>query len=104
MDKLQILFSEEKVTPALMIPPGTFSYLEEFSIYECLNIRKLFALGVLLNLANLKQITVWQCLQLDEIIAGPEASDEVDKKKICRNIPLIEEIEIMVFTKVDDHL
>ena len=81
MDKLQILFSEEKVTPALMIPPGTFSCLEEFSIYECLNIRKLFALGALLNLANLKQITVWQCLQLDEIIAGPEASNEVDKKK-----------------------
>ena len=64
-----------------MVPPGTFSRLKEFTICECPNIRQLFALGVLLNLANLEQITVFRCLQLEEIIARPEAFDEVDEEE-----------------------
>ncbi|KAK4591553.1 hypothetical protein RGQ29_021668 [Quercus rubra] len=81
LDKLLVLFREEKVTPALMVPPGTFSRLKEFTICECPNIRQLFALGVLLNLVNLEQITVFRCLQLEEIIARPEAFDEVDEEE-----------------------
>ncbi|KAK7857011.1 hypothetical protein CFP56_019748 [Quercus suber] len=81
LDKLLVLFREEKVTPAPMVPPGISSHLKEFTICECPNIKQLFTLGVLLNLANLEQITVFRCLQLEEIIAEPEASNEVDEEE-----------------------
>uniref|UniRef100_A0A7N2LM33 NB-ARC domain-containing protein n=1 Tax=Quercus lobata TaxID=97700 RepID=A0A7N2LM33_QUELO len=99
LDKLLVLFREEKVTPAPMVPPSTFSRLKEFTICECPNIRQLFALGVLLNLANLEQITVFRCLQLEEIIARPKASDEVDEeeaKEIVEIFPRLRRLTLVI--------
>ncbi|XP_030968522.1 probable disease resistance protein At4g27220 [Quercus lobata] len=99
LDKLLVLFREEKVTAAPMVPPGTFSRLKEFTICERPNIRQLFALGVLLNLANLEQIAVFRCLQLEEIIARPEASDEVDEeeaKEIVEIFPRLRRLTLVI--------
>ncbi|KAK7817409.1 putative disease resistance protein [Quercus suber] len=78
LDKLQVLFREEKVESPLDIPPGTFSYLKQFLIFKCSNIKKLFTPGLLQNLANLEEIEVRYCKRLEKIIGA--ASDEVEEE------------------------
>ncbi|KAM4102510.1 hypothetical protein ACJW30_06G006000 [Castanea mollissima] len=68
LGKLQVLFREEKVASPLDIPPGTFSCLKKFLIFECPNIKKLFTPGLLQNLAHLEEIEVLYCERLEEII------------------------------------
>ena len=93
---------EEKVTAAPMVPPGTFSRLKEFTICECPNIRQLFVLGVLLNLANLEQITVFRCLQLEEIIARPKASDEVDEEEAKEIVEIFPQLRKLILRKLPE--
>ncbi|KAM3743845.1 hypothetical protein ACB098_06G006100 [Castanea mollissima] len=78
LDKLQVLFREEKVASPLDIPPGTFSCLKQFVIAGCPNIKKLFTPGLLRNLAHLEEIKVICCERLEEIIGA--ASDEVEEE------------------------
>ncbi|KAK7858738.1 disease resistance protein rps5 [Quercus suber] len=78
LGKLQVLFREEKVASPLDIPPVTFSYLKQFLIVGCPNIKELFTPGLLQNLANLEEIKVGHCERLEEIIGA--ASDEVEEE------------------------
>ncbi|KAM3696019.1 hypothetical protein ACJW31_06G006200 [Castanea mollissima] len=78
LSKLQVLFREEKVASPLDIPPGTFSCLKQFVIFECPNLKKLFTPGLLQNLVHLEEIKVRHCKRLEEIIGA--ASDEVEEE------------------------
>ncbi|KAF3954958.1 hypothetical protein CMV_019769 [Castanea mollissima] len=89
LNNLKGLFTEEKVAPAPVGPLGTFSRLKLFSIEDCQNIKKLFPPWLVLD--NLEQIFVSFCNQLEEIIGGAEASDEVEeeeeaKEMLCENV------------------
>ncbi|XP_050264568.1 putative disease resistance protein At4g10780 isoform X3 [Quercus robur] len=95
LNNLKGLFREEKVAPAPVVPLGTFSRLKQFSILHCPNIKKLFTPRLLLD--NLEQIDVFSCKQLEEIIGGAEASDEVEEeeaKEIVKIFPQLRELRL----------
>nr|POE63757.1 disease resistance protein rps2 [Quercus suber] len=93
LKNLKGLFREEKVAPAPVVPLGTFSRLRQFSISDCPNIKKLFTPGLMLD--NLEQIDIYNCKQLEEIISGAEASDEVEEeeaKEIVKIFPRLKRL------------
>ncbi|CAI9773416.1 unnamed protein product [Fraxinus pennsylvanica] len=59
------LFKWEAVAP---LPPGTFSSLIELSIEGCGKIKKLFLQSLVHNFHNLQSLSVWDCVQMEEII------------------------------------
>ncbi|KAM3696014.1 hypothetical protein ACJW31_06G006000 [Castanea mollissima] len=95
LDKLQVLFREEKVGSPLDIPPGTFSCLKQFVIVKCPNIKKLFTPGLLQNLAHLEEIKVICCERLEEIIEEEGKDTTIFprlRKLVLYNIPRLETI------------
>ncbi|XP_030948613.1 putative disease resistance protein At1g63350 [Quercus lobata] len=94
LNNLKGLFREERVAPAPVVPLGTFSRLKQFSISVCRNIKKLFTPGLMQNLEN---IDVYNCTQLEEIIGGSEASDEVEEeeaKEIVKIFPRLRNLRL----------
>jgi disease resistance protein RPS2 len=79
LDILRIPFGEKRVASAPVVTLDTFSRLKKFTISDCPNIKKLFTLGLLLNLGNLEEIDVFDCEQLEEIIGGV-SDDEVEEE------------------------
>ncbi|XP_021288285.1 disease resistance protein At4g27190-like [Herrania umbratica] len=63
---------EEVFFPWFMATPnGVFSFLKEINIFDCQKIKKLFScVWVLSNLQNLEVLRVWECYQVEEIIAS----------------------------------
>ncbi|CAI9773421.1 unnamed protein product [Fraxinus pennsylvanica] len=59
------LFKWEAVAP---LPPGTFSCLEYLTIHGCGKIEKLFPQSLAHNFHNLQELTVENCVQMEEII------------------------------------
>ncbi|KAG5224073.1 disease resistance protein [Salix suchowensis] len=80
--KISSLFSSSWFCPAPLPSPSyndIFSSLQEFYCYGCSNMKNLFPLVLLPNLANLKEIRVEKCAKLEEII-GATGSDEESRE------------------------
>uniref|UniRef100_A0A6N2L2I6 NB-ARC domain-containing protein n=1 Tax=Salix viminalis TaxID=40686 RepID=A0A6N2L2I6_SALVM len=81
-DSMESLFSSSWFCPAPLPSPsynGIFSSLQEFYCYGCRNMKNLFPLVLLPNLANLKDLIVEECAKLEEII-GATGSDEESRE------------------------
>ncbi|GLU15346.1 hypothetical protein SLE2022_318440 [Rubroshorea leprosula] len=61
------------------IPPRIFSNLKILEISSCSGIRKLFPLDLLQALQNLEEIDVWNCSQMEQIIASSDSDASSDK-------------------------
>ncbi|XP_062077955.1 probable disease resistance protein At4g27220 [Humulus lupulus] len=78
LPNLHTLFTREIAESPLVPPtppPGTFSSLKEFRIYNCSSIKILLAPELLTCLQNLEEIHVEDCGQMVEIIAAPSDDD-----------------------------
>ncbi|XP_065634521.1 putative disease resistance protein At4g10780 isoform X2 [Quercus suber] len=96
LKNLKSLFREEKVAPAPVVPLGTFSSLKQFSIWDCPNIKKLFTPGLM---QNLEQIGIYNCKQLEEIISGAEASDEVEEEEAKEIVKIFPRLRNLILYK-----
>ncbi|KAG8363566.1 hypothetical protein BUALT_Bualt19G0035800 [Buddleja alternifolia] len=65
------------------IPPtGFFNKFEELHIRACGNIRCLFSSSISANLVNLKELSIWECNEMVEVIGD-------DEENVCENSQLI---------------
>ncbi|GKV32555.1 hypothetical protein SLEP1_g41151 [Rubroshorea leprosula] len=90
LDKLEGLYEAEAI--ARFPPqPSTFSSLKYILLFDCGKIKKLIPSWKLLAyLQNLERIDVWNCEELEEIIASdPEEGGDIIKKLILPKLKLL---------------
>ncbi|GLU15304.1 hypothetical protein SLE2022_318050 [Rubroshorea leprosula] len=75
LPKLRVLVRMEGVAT----PPPVFSNLKVLSINICREMRKLLPLELLQALQNLEEIRVWNCEEMEEIIASSDSNASSDK-------------------------
>ncbi|GKV33671.1 hypothetical protein SLEP1_g42147 [Rubroshorea leprosula] len=106
LDKLEMLDLRELPNLSVLVrvegvatPPSVFSNLKSLSIENCSRITKLFPIELLQALQNLEDICVYECLQMEEIIASSDSNASSDKftfPKLCRfilgNLPQLKSI------------
>lgn len=74
LQNLHTFFMRE-TAEAPLVPPGTFSSLKEFRIYNCPSIKVLFTPQLLTCLQNLEEMHIEDCGQMVVIIAAPHDDD-----------------------------
>ncbi|GLU15350.1 hypothetical protein SLE2022_318480 [Rubroshorea leprosula] len=86
LDKLEYLCINDLPNLCVLVrvegvptPPRVFSNLKELSIYCCDEMRKLLPLELLQALQNLEEIRVWNCAEMEEIIASSDSDASSDK-------------------------
>ncbi|WCJ26623.1 Disease resistance protein (CC-NBS-LRR class) family [Euphorbia peplus] len=98
LDKLSMLFKTQGNINAAY--GSCFSNLTRFSIQGCLDIQRLFPIGLWKNLKNLERLYVTDCISLEEIFAAEEEEEvgslaklqgkitcSLPKLRIMRNCP-----------------
>ncbi|GLT50815.1 hypothetical protein SLA2020_242770 [Shorea laevis] len=86
LDKLEWLFIDDLSNLCVLVrvegvptPPRIFSNLKELYINSCREMRKLLPLELLQALQNLEKIRVWNCIEMEEIIASSDSNASLDK-------------------------
>ncbi|GMN75694.1 hypothetical protein TIFTF001_056340, partial [Ficus carica] len=73
---LQGLIRMENLASSAPLPPGTFCSLKELRVCHCDNIKRL---SIVAPLPNLKEIVVYECKQLVEIVATTSDHEEEEE-------------------------
>ncbi|GLU15301.1 hypothetical protein SLE2022_318030 [Rubroshorea leprosula] len=86
LNKLEYLYINDLPNLCVLVrvegvptPPRVFSNLKVLAIYCCYKMRKLLPLELLQALQNVEEIRVWNCTEMEEIIASSDSDASSDK-------------------------